>query len=287
MCILDDDGDDNDDDDDADEDDDADHQVSRSDAWGVARSHAPDVSRSDAYAKKTPLKKSKSLADLKVPVPPWKRENIMASIRPKGVLPTPSSPRSQRAWPWRWGIIFNVFKDIRLNGINGEVVPGDDGCHGAIIGQWAQCLLHKLFIPAMDGATITVDVAVNPSELFEVALIASSMLDDVVPPSILFLFICRGTACDDFTLFNAQRETAELVATELFQHVLESPPCLMLVDTSPWDLKPRPLTKRYTLSFDFVFLDVEMFDNANLFINLWKEKVLTRILDCMTSGRSP
>ena len=41
-------------------------------------------------------------------MPAWKRESIMSSLRPKGFFPTPGSPRSQRAWPRRWGAICSM-----------------------------------------------------------------------------------------------------------------------------------------------------------------------------------
>ena len=44
----------------------------------------------------------------------------MSSLRPKGFFPTPGSPRSQRAWPRRWGTICSM--SSRTSGSTASVV---------------------------------------------------------------------------------------------------------------------------------------------------------------------
>ena len=52
--------------------------------------------------------------------PSMKAQNIMASIRPRRVFPTPGSPRSQRAWPRRWGTTFSMIS--RTSGSMASIV---------------------------------------------------------------------------------------------------------------------------------------------------------------------
>ena len=54
-------------------------------------------------SKKIPRKKSNSGAVRNCPQPPWYLENIMQTMRARGVLPTPDSPKSHKEWPRKYG----------------------------------------------------------------------------------------------------------------------------------------------------------------------------------------
>ena len=81
-----------------------------------------------------------------------------------------------------------------MNCLDGEVVPVGQPRQASIIRKTIQCSLDKFLIPAMDGRTFFLDVAMDPSHLFEVLLVALSIVDDELPSSILLVLALGGTS---------------------------------------------------------------------------------------------
>ena len=172
------------------------------------------------------------------------------------------------------------FKHKGLHRIDRDVIPRAQSCQAAIVGETVQGPLHHLLAPAVDRRPFAMNISMDPPELLQVSTVSLTMRDDVVPPSILLLFVGRRPR-SNWSLLCAEGKMHELHTSQVLEHPLQCLAGLHLVVGPPRYFMPLPSNKfGHTVAFDLVVEHVEVLDDADLAIDLWDKEELRDVPEC-------